>query len=193
MPNPFKDFGRMYKANQQYLESQGKRSSYFGQMLDIPRNMHEAANATEVGMMMQRHLMLTNGGGVPATVTIEGVWQVGDYMQMSPVLRIQGRVEREDGMEPYVAVFDEVVAQIHTARVQIGMQLAVAVDPANPTDMGINWIRTGQLGPPPPGSVPPPGAPGARPAEPGARQEPGASQPGTYEAYPQEPGSRPDQ
>ena len=32
-------------------------------------------------------------------------------------------------------------------------------------DMAIDWIRTGQLGPPPPGSTPGPGAPGARKEE----------------------------
>jgi hypothetical protein len=42
----------------------------------------------------------------------------------------------------------------------------VYVDPQNPVDMAIDWIRTGQqLGPPPPGSTPGPGEPGARPAE----------------------------
>ncbi len=66
----------------------------------------------------------------PATVTVEGVWQVGSYLNMSPVVRIQGTVQREDGTPPYGAVFDE-------------------VDPQNPVDMAIDWIRTGQLGPPP--------------------------------------------
>ena len=56
--------------------------------------------------------------------------------QQSPVLRIQGRVQREDGTVPYIAV-----------------------------DMAIDWIRTGQLGPPPPGSTPGPGESGARPAQ----------------------------
>jgi hypothetical protein len=83
-------------------------------------------------------------------------------MNMSPVLRIQARVEREDETEPYVAVFDEVVAQMQMGRMQPGSNLAVAVDPQNPMDMAINWIRTGQLGPPPPGSTPGPGEPGAR-------------------------------
>ena len=37
MPNPFKDWARMYGANKQYLESQGRPSSFFGQIGDIPR------------------------------------------------------------------------------------------------------------------------------------------------------------
>lgn len=82
-------------------------------------------------------------------------------MNMSPVLRLQVRVQREDGTPPYGAVFDEVVAQMHSARMQPGATLAVFVDPQNPTDMAIDWIRTGQSGPPP-GSMPGPGAPGAR-------------------------------
>ena len=49
---------------------------------------------------------------------------------------------------------------MHTARVQPGMTLAVYVDPQNPVDMAIDWIRTGQLGPPPPGSTPGAGEPG---------------------------------
>ena len=63
---------------------------------------------------------------------------------------------------PYGAVFDEVVAQMHIARMQPGATIAVFVDPQNPVDMAIDWIRTGQLGPPPPGSTPGPGEPGAR-------------------------------
>ena len=83
-------------------------------------------------------------------------------MNISPVLRIQGRVSRDDGTPPYGAVFDEVVAQMHLARVQPGATIAVFVDPQNPVDMAIDWIRTGQLAPPPGG------APGV--SEPGARQ-----------------------
>ena len=37
---------------------------------------------------------------------------------------------------------------------QPGATIAVFVDPQNPVDMAIDWIRTGQLGPPPPGSTP---------------------------------------
>jgi hypothetical protein len=162
MPNPFKDWARMNRANKQYLESQGRPSSFFGQIGDIPNRMHEAADATEIGLKMMRHLELTNGAGLPATATIEGIWQVGSYLNLSPVLRIQARVVREDGTEPYIAVFDEVVAQMQMGRMQTGSTLAVAVDPQNPMDMAINWIRTGQLGPPPPGSTPGPGEPGAR-------------------------------
>ncbi len=165
MPNPFKDWSRMNRANKDHLESHGRPSSFFGQIGDIPNRMHEAAAATEIGLEMMRHLELTNGAGLRAAATVEGVWQVGTYANMSPVLRIQARVVRDDEAEPYVAVFDEVVAQLHTARVQIGAVLGVAVDPLNPMDMAIDWIRTGQLGPPPPGSTPGPGAPGARKEE----------------------------
>jgi len=158
----FKDWGRMYRANQQYLQSQGRPSSFFGQIGDIPNRIHEAADASEIGMKMMRHSQLSNGVGLPATVTVEGVWQVGSYMNMSPVLRIQGRVEREDGTPVYGAVFDEVVAQMHITRTQPGAQLAVFVDPQNPMDMAIDWIRTGRLAPPPGAGVGP-NEPGARP------------------------------
>jgi hypothetical protein len=160
MPNPFKDWARMYGANKQYLESQGRPSSFLGQIGDIPNRMHEAADAAEIGVKMMRHSQLTNGAGLPATVTVDGVWQVGSYVNMSPVLRIQGSVVRDDRTG---AVFDEVVAQMNVARVQPGATIAVFVDPQNPVDMAIDWIRTGQLGPPPLGSTPGPGEPGARP------------------------------
>lgn len=165
MPNVFKDWGRMYRSGQQYLESQGRPSSFFGQIADIPNRIHEAADASEIGMKMMRHQQLSNGAGLPATVTVEGVWQVGSYMNMSPVLRIQARVQRDDGTPAYGAVFDEVVAQMHIARAQPGATLAVFVDPQNPHDMAIDWIRTGQIAPLPPGAVPGPGEPGARPAQ----------------------------
>lgn len=146
MPNPFSDWARMYGANKQYLESQGRPSSFLGQIGDIPNRIHEAADASEVGMKMMRHSQLTNGAGLPATVTVEGVWTVGSYMNVSPVLRVQARVERADGAAPYGAVFDQVVAQMHTAQIQPNAKLAVFVDPQNPHDMAIDWIRTGQLG-----------------------------------------------
>ena len=66
-------------------------------------------------------------------------------MNMSPVLRIQVSVVRDDRTPQYGAVFDEVVAQMHVARVQPGAKIAVFVDPQNPVDMAIDWIRTGQL------------------------------------------------
>ena len=163
MPNPFKDWARMYRANQQYLQSQGRPSSFIGQIGDIPNRMHEAADASEIGVKMMRHAQLTNGAGLRATVTVDGIWQVGSYLNMSPVLRMQGQVAREDGTPPYVAVFDEVVVQMHVARMQPGATIAVFVDPQNPVDMAIDWIRTGHLGPPPPGSTPGSSEPGARP------------------------------
>ena len=115
MPNPFKDWARMYGANKQYLQSQGRPSSFLGQIGDIPNRIHEAADASEIGLKMMRHSQLTNGAGRPATVTIDGVWQVGSYLNMSPVLRVQGRVQCDGPgpSEPYGAVFDEVVAQMH--------------------------------------------------------------------------------
>ena len=61
MPNPFKDWARMYGANKQYLESQGRPSSFLGQIGDIPNRIHEAADAGEIGMKMMRHAQLTNG------------------------------------------------------------------------------------------------------------------------------------
>ncbi|PRC45587.1 hypothetical protein C6A85_94405, partial [Mycobacterium sp. ITM-2017-0098] len=120
MPNPFKDWARMYGANKQYLESQGRPSSFLGQIGDIPTRIHEAADASEIGMKMMRHSQLTNGGGLPATVTVEGVWTIGSYMNISPVVRIQAQVRRDDGTPSYRAVFDEVVAQLHLTRVQPG-------------------------------------------------------------------------
>jgi hypothetical protein len=162
MPNPFKDFARMYDANEQFLESQGRPSSFLGQIGDIPNRIHEAADATEIGAKVMRQSALASGAGLRATVIVDGIWQVGSYMNMSPVVRIQARVRREDGTAPYGAVFDEVVAQMHTARIQPGVTLAVFVDPSNPVDMTIDWIRTGQLGPPPPSAMPGAGEPGAR-------------------------------
>ena len=162
MPNPFKDWARMYGANKQYLESQGRPSSFLGQIGHIPNRIQEAADASEIGVKMIRHSQLTNGAGLPAAIFVEGVWQVGSYMNMSPVLRIQARVQREDGTAPYGAVFDQVVAQMQTTRAQPGATLAVFVDPQNPVDMAIDWIRTGRLAPPP-GATPAPGEPGARP------------------------------
>ena len=164
MPNPFKDWARMYGANKQYLESQGRPSSFFGQIGDIPDRIHEAADASEIGMKMMRHSQLTNDAAcrhrhrrrcVAGRVVHEHVTRAAD----------PGAVQREDGTPPYGAVFDEVVAQMHIARVQPGATIAVYVDPQNPVDMAIDWIRTGQLGPPPPGSTPGPGEPGARPAQ----------------------------
>ncbi len=163
MPNPFSDWGRMYGANKQYLESQGRPSSFFGQIGDIPNRIHEAADASEIGLGMVRHAALTNGAGLPGTVIIDGVWQVGSYLNTSPVLRIQGQVRRDDDAPVYGAVFDEVVAQLHVGRIQPGATIAVFVDPQNPVDMAIDWIRTGQLGPPPPGFTSDPREPGARP------------------------------
>ncbi|AGB23348.1 hypothetical protein Mycsm_03027 [Mycobacterium sp. JS623] len=55
MPNPVKDWARMYGAHTQYLESQGRPSSTFGQRHDrgrlAGRVVHEhVAVAEDVGM-----------------------------------------------------------------------------------------------------------------------------------------------
>jgi hypothetical protein len=74
MPNPFKDWGRMYRSNQQYLESQGRSSSFIGQIGDIPNRIHEAADASEIGVKMMRHSQLTNGADcvAPSPSTASG-------------------------------------------------------------------------------------------------------------------------
>ena len=143
----FGDWQRMYRANQQHLEQQGKPSSFFGQIADIPNQMKEAADNTDLGLRMSRHLQLTNGEGLPAVAIVDGSWQVGTYANTSPVVRIPARVERADGTEPYIVTCDHVVAAMHMTRMQPGAKLGVMVDPLNPTDFAIDWIRTGQLGP----------------------------------------------
>lgn len=144
MPNPIKDWARMYGAHQRYLEAQGRPSSFLGQIVDIPNRLHEAADVSEIGMTMLRHTQLANGAGLTARITVGGVWTVGSYMNMSPILRIQAEVRREDGTAPYGAVFDEVVSHLHLERIQPGATLSVFVDPQNPYDMAIDWIRTSQ-------------------------------------------------
>ncbi len=158
----FGDWSRMYKANQRHLEQQGRPSSYLGQLADIPNRMKEAADNADLGLRMSRHLQLTNGEGMPAVAIISAASQVGTYADTTPVVRIQARVERADGTEPYIVTCDHVVAAMHMGRLTPGAKLGAMVDPLNPADFAIDWIRTSQLGPPPPGSVPGPGAPGAR-------------------------------
>ena len=64
----------MYGANKQYLESQGRPSSFFGQIGDIPNRIHEAADASEIGLKMMRHAQLTNGVDCPppSPLTVSG-------------------------------------------------------------------------------------------------------------------------
>ena len=164
MPNPFKDWARMYGANKQYLESQGRPSSFLGQIGDIPNRIHEAADASEIGMKMMRHSQLTNGAGLPATVTVEGVWQVGSYMNMSPVLRIQGRVAaRGRHPRPTAPSSTRSWRRCTSRGCSRARRSRCSSTRRTRVDMAIDWIRTGQLGPPPPGSTPGPGEPGARP------------------------------
>ena len=144
----FNDLKRMYKANQQQLEQQGRPSSYLGQLADIPNRMREAADDADLGMRMARHLQLTNGAGLAALAIVDASQQVGTYASTSPIIRIHARIERADGTEPYVVSCDHVVADLHLGLVQPGSRLAVMVDPMNPHDFAIDWIGTGQLEPP---------------------------------------------
>src|SRR5436190_10165139 len=109
----FGDWSRMYKANQRHLEQQGRPSSYLGQLADIPNRMHEAADNADLGLRMSRHLQLTNGEGLPAIAIVDGSWQVGMYAGTTPVVRLQARVERADGTEPYIVTCDHVVAAMN--------------------------------------------------------------------------------
>ncbi len=144
MPNPFKDWARMYGANKQYLESQGRPSSFFGQIADIPNRMHEAADATEIGMRMMRHAQLSNGMGLRGTVTVEGVWQVGSYMNMSPVLRVQGRSSARTARHR-TSRFSTRWSRRCTSPGAARRDARRLRRPAEPADMTIDWIRTGQL------------------------------------------------
>jgi hypothetical protein len=163
MPNPFQDWARMYGANKQYLESQG--AAVVVLRADRRHPEPDAQGRRRHGARHEDDAPCRAGqrGGCARHVAIDGVWHVGSYINVSPVLRVQGRVTRDYGTPPYTSVFDEVVAQTHVPRVQAGTTIAVLVDPRNPADMAIDRIGTGRLGPPPPGTVPGPGAPGARP------------------------------
>ena len=144
------------------MDQQGKPSSFLGQIADIPNQMKEAADNTDLGLRMSRHLQLTNGEGLPAVAIVDGSWQMGTYANTTPVVRIRRGSSARTAPSPTSSPATTWSQRCTCARMQPGSKLGVMVDPLNPTDFAIDWIRTGQLGPPPPGSVPGPGAPGAR-------------------------------
>jgi hypothetical protein len=53
---------------------------------------------------------------------------------------ITGGLSARAAPRPTSPSFDEVVAQLHIARMQPGATIAVFVDPQNPADMAIDWI-----------------------------------------------------
>lgn len=79
--------------------------------------------------------------GTPASASVVGVRQTGQFVNMQPVLAIDLLVQSPGGF-PTPVTINEIVAQIHLARLQPGASLAVKVG-ATPHDVVIDWSAVG--------------------------------------------------
>ena len=79
--------------------------------------------------------------GTPAMASIVAIRESGRYLNMQPVLAIELLVPTASGF-PVPVTINEVVSQLHLARLQPGSSLAVKVG-ATPQDVVIDWYRFG--------------------------------------------------
>ncbi|MFZ2440746.1 MAG: hypothetical protein WAW51_00210 [Ilumatobacteraceae bacterium] len=79
--------------------------------------------------------------GTPVDASIVAVSQSGQYINMQPVLAIELLVPTAAGF-PVPVTINEVVSQLHLARLQPGSSLAVKVG-STPQDVVIDWYRFG--------------------------------------------------
>ena len=79
--------------------------------------------------------------GTPVDASIVAVSQSGQYINMQPVLAIELLVPMAAGF-PVPVTINEVVSQLHLARLQPGSSLAVKVG-STPQDVVIDWYRFG--------------------------------------------------
>jgi hypothetical protein len=79
--------------------------------------------------------------GTPATASIVAVSETGRYINMQPVLAVELLVPTAAGF-PVPVTINEVVSQLHLARLQPGASLAVKVG-STPQDVVIDWFRFG--------------------------------------------------
>lgn len=102
--------------------------------------MMEQTNAMLLGMTARANSTAALNG-TPADASIVGVRQTGQYINMQPVLAIDLLVPTASGV-PAPVTINEVVSQLHLARMQPGSSLAVKVG-STPQDVVIDWYRFG--------------------------------------------------
>lgn len=77
--------------------------------------------------------------GLAGVATIGGVRMTGGMINFQPLLDIDLTVA-VPGRPPMPATVSGAVEQIHLARAQVGAQVAVKVDPADPSAVWIDWM-----------------------------------------------------
>lgn len=84
-----------------------------------------------------------SANAVDAHATVTAAAQTGTLVNAEPVIEIGLTVIPDGDLPPYPATITQPVRQLLLERLQVGSDLAVKVDPDDPTSIWIDFSRTG--------------------------------------------------
>lgn len=91
----------------------------------------------------QRQALLQNGA--PGQAKILAIGQTGMYINNNPQVQLALEVTPQAGGAPFQVTISGVVPMIALSRVQPGSVVPVKYDPANPTNLAIDWMSLGVM------------------------------------------------
>ena len=80
--------------------------------------------------------------GIRATAKVISIRETGSMAADNPVAYLEVEVYREDGVQPYVATFREMIPVIRVPSVQPGRTLHVLILPDDPNKIEVDWVKT---------------------------------------------------
>jgi len=139
----FKDIKKLSDQGKEAQKAQGKRTGMIGMMRDMPDTLHQATEAVDDAMALQADMAKQQAllaTGTPGTATIKGFTDTGMIVNYNPQVVLAVSVEIE-GKPAYDAQVTTSVPQMHIALVQPGNKIGVKVDPTDPNNIAIDWMR----------------------------------------------------
>lgn len=136
----YKLFRPLTQASDRLMVAQGYQPGLGGTMKMASAQMAQA-NATlaafNAGPTMATSLAAS---GVDGTATITGAVPTGQQSNLNPVYALDMTVNVA-GMAPYTVTHTTEVSTLRVNQVAVGRQLPVRVDPADPSQMLVQWEK----------------------------------------------------
>jgi hypothetical protein len=129
----------MPSAGDRMADAQQRMAAAQQRMADMNQMM--AANTAAANAAAAAASGLADGSSVRRSVIINAMQQVG-MMNFDLLIQFDLTV-LPDGMPPYPATCQQAISQMQIGRLQPGMTLQGAVDPANPTAV---WLDLSSIG-----------------------------------------------
>jgi hypothetical protein len=132
-------FRPLTQASDNLMVAQGYKPGLGGTM-SMAANSMAQANATMAAFNAGSNLGYQVAPGVDGTAVVTGSRPTGQQSNLNPVYELDMDVNVA-GMSPYAVTHTTEVSTLRVAQVTVGRQLPVRVNPADPSQMLVQWEK----------------------------------------------------